>query len=93
VPVEFYPLTHSFHRSIYSLATGFKLNIGSVFQSVGLAICGMGKNIYFAVTMKTPVSFLLLIVCTTAFAQPAMLEKELDDIYLSNNIYEVLTAN
>jgi tetratricopeptide (TPR) repeat protein len=53
----------------------------------------MGKNMYFAVTMKTPVSFLLLIVCTTAFAQPAMLEKELDDIYLSNNIYEVLTTN
>lgn len=53
----------------------------------------MGKNLYFVATMKTPVTLLLLMVCTTAFAQPAMPEKELDDIYFSKNIYEVLTTD
>jgi hypothetical protein len=43
--------------------------------------------------MKTPVTLLLLLVCTTAFAQPATLEKELNDLYFSNNVDEILTAN
>lgn len=46
---------------------------------------------YFALTMKTPVTLLLLLVCTTAFAQSDSLLKELNDIYYGNKVYESIT--